>query len=125
MKKLIFCLTLASIISSQPGCRHPRRGEPIVGPLPVNDPAVARGRIVYAQHCHQCHPGGEGGLGPGLNDKPLPKFLIKTQVRLGLGTMPGFPEERIDSESLDDLVNYIVALRHHSKPLPGRLEGHK
>src|SRR5688572_581576 len=46
------------------------------------------------QHCHQCHPFGQGGLGPALNDKPAPRFLVKTQVRLGFGTMPGFSKNQ-------------------------------
>jgi mono/diheme cytochrome c family protein len=66
---------------------------------------------VFQQHCHQCHPGGEGGLGPALNDKPAPAFLIKTQVRLGLGTMPGFDKAQISPEELDDLAAYMLASR--------------
>ena len=53
-------------------------------------------------------------MAPALNDKPAPKFLIKTQVRLGLGAMPSFGREQISSEDLDDLVDYVVALRKHS-----------
>ena len=38
---------------------------------------------------------GEAGLGPEINDKPLPGFLIKFQVRHGMGTMPSFKKDRI------------------------------
>src|SRR5687767_2504462 len=88
-------------------CGSVRKSEPIAGPLPLDDPAVARGRVGFMQHCQRCHPGGEGGLGPALNDKPAPGFLIKTQVRLGLGKMPGFSEEELPSDQLDDIVTYL------------------
>ena len=104
-------LATALLLVAVCGCRSPRRGEPIAGPRPVSEPALARGRTIFQQQCHHCHPGGEGGLGPTLNDKPSPAFLIKTQVRLGLGTMPGFNKDRISPEELDDLTTYMLASR--------------
>jgi mono/diheme cytochrome c family protein len=95
------------------GCSA-RRGEPIVGPLPLSEPAIARGQQVFMRECHQCHPGGEGGLGPAINNKPLPGFLIKLQVRNGLGAMPAFSQNEISPEDLDHLVDYLKALRNHS-----------
>ena len=101
------------------GCGTARRSEPLAGPLPVAklDPAQAesarRGEVVFATNCYQCHPGGAAGLGPGLNDKPLPGFAIKTQVRRGVGAMPTFPEEEISDDALDDLITYLVALRRN------------
>lgn len=65
--------------------------------------------------CHQCHPGGEAGLGPALNDKALPEFLKKFQVRHGLGAMPSFSDEKISSNQLEDLMEYLKALRR-SRP---------
>lgn len=64
-------------------------------------------------YCNGCHPNGEPGLGPGLNDKPLPGFMIRFQVRNGLGVMPAFPDEVISGEELDDLIEYLVELRRH------------
>ena len=99
------------------GCRSVRRGEPIVGPLTSNDPAVEHGKIIFAHKCNSCHPGGEGGLGPGLNDKPLPVFAMKLQVRTGIvgfKVMPSFDQHQIPSEDLDDLMKYIKALRKQS-----------
>ena len=89
------------------GCHSVRRGEPIVGPLSSTDPAVEHGKIVFARKCNSCHPGGEGGLGPGLNDKPLPVFAMKLQVRTGLvgfKVMPSFDQHSIPSEDLNDLM---------------------
>jgi len=102
------------------GCHSVRRGEPIVGPLSYNDPAVQHGKIIFDHKCNSCHPGGEGGLGPGLNDKPLPVFAMKLQVRAGLvgfKIMPSFDQHQIPSEDLDDLMKYIKALRHQIAPI--------
>jgi cytochrome c5 len=109
---LATALSLTSI-----GCHSARRGEPIVGPLRITDPAVERGKIVFMQACNSCHPGGEGGLGPALNNKPAPRFLLKTQVRLGLGAMPAFDAHKIPPEQLDDLTQYLVAVRKHDQAL--------
>ena len=103
---LVFCSLLAW------GCGSARRGEPLTGKAVLPGPAAQEGQMVFQQHCHQCHPGGEGGLGPALNNKPAPVWLMKTQVRVGLGAMPGFSEDQITSEELDDLMAYVVALRH-------------
>jgi mono/diheme cytochrome c family protein len=59
----------------------------------AHDLLLTAGRAVaiylLMRHCHQCHPrGGDGGLRPALNNKPVPGFLVKCQVRLGLGAMP-------------------------------------
>ena len=82
------------------GCSA-RRGEPFLGALRISEPGIARGQQVFYRDCHQCHPGGEAGLGPAINNKPLPGFLIKFQVRNGLGAMPAFSQNEISPEELD------------------------
>lgn len=94
------------------GCGQARRSEPLMGPL-VLAGDEERGRIAYMKYCHQCHPGGEAGLGPSLNDKALPTFLKRFQVRQGIGSMPSFSEEEISDEELDDIMEYLKALRNH------------
>jgi mono/diheme cytochrome c family protein len=101
----------AAVLLLLNACYSARRGEPITGLVPVKNEKVARGQIVFYQHCNQCHPGGEAGLGPALNNKPAPAFLMKTQVRLGLGAMPAFDKEQISPESLDNLMAYVIQLR--------------
>ena len=81
------------------------------------DPVVARGQKVFFQHCHQCHPHGQGGLGPAIVNKPLPEFLMKFQVRHGLGTMPSFGAEKIPPSDLEALMAYLKAVRGNP-PLP-------
>jgi mono/diheme cytochrome c family protein len=94
------------------GCGSPRRGEPITSPLRISDPVVERGREVFARNCYPCHPGGAGGLGPALNNKALPAFAIRFQVRHGMGVMPAFSEKEISPDQLDALIVYMKALRH-------------
>ena len=98
------CILLAT------GCGSARRAEPLVGPIPLT-PQQQLGRAVFSQHCYQCHPNGAGGVGPAINDKPLPQTLIRTQVRAGLGNMPGFDEKRITDEELKALSDYLATLR--------------
>ena len=100
------------------GCGTARRGEPFTGTVAAPLVELDEGRHVFMNECHRCHPGGEAGLGPSLNDKPLPGFLMKFQVRHGFGAMPGFSEDRISDERLDQLIAYLQALR--DRPL---LEG--
>jgi mono/diheme cytochrome c family protein len=92
------------------GCGSARRGEPLVGPSDLS-PEQSSGRLVFYTHCNQCHPGGEAGVGPALNNKPLPGWMIKMQVRHGLGAMPSFSNIRIPERDLDHLVSYVKELR--------------
>lgn len=79
------------------------------------DASVQRGKVVYDAHCFSCHAQGEGGLGPALNNKPLPKFMIRFQVRRGMGAMPAFSKEQIPDNALNDLAEYVAALRRHTR----------
>ena len=105
--------TVVMLAAALAACHPVRRSEPIVGPMTLSDPNLQRGRLLFDRHCYKCHLEGEGGMGPVINDKPLPRFLMRFQVRAGLGTMPGFTKEQISDEELEHLVNYIVYLRHH------------
>jgi mono/diheme cytochrome c family protein len=110
---LTFCLLLAIATLFAAACGTARRSEPVAGRLPLEETELVAGRQVFMTHCHQCHPGGEAGLGPALNNKPLPDFLIQLQVRNGFGVMPAFPPEEISAEELDNLLRYMRALRRH------------
>jgi mono/diheme cytochrome c family protein len=93
------------------GCGSARRSEPL-GNLPrkVSEEHL-QGRHVFMQMCNQCHPNGDGGLAPPLNNKPAPASAIKLQVRKGLGRMPSFDEQTIPEPDLQALVSYMLALR--------------
>ena len=101
----------AVVTSLSNGCGPERRSTPYTRELDTSDQAVADGERVFAANCHQCHPGGAGGLGPAINDKPLPVTLIKTQVRQGLGAMPAFSRDEVSDAQLDDIAKYLKALR--------------
>jgi mono/diheme cytochrome c family protein len=92
------------------GCSA-RRSEPIAGPFVPDSSMLARGEIAFDQHCSRCHPGGERGLAPAINNKPLPGFLMKLQVRHGAGAMPAFSERELPKDELDALVKYLKKLR--------------
>jgi len=94
-------------------CSSSRREEPLSGPLPLSDPKLVAGRQIFMANCYECHPGGSAGLGPSLNDKPLPAFAIRTQVRKGFGAMPAFDDTKIPQPDLDNLVAYLQMLRQH------------
>ena len=100
-------VALASLVAA---CGTARRGEPLRGPLELNE-AEHRGELVFMRICQKCHPGGEGGLGLAINDKPLPTFLKRFQVRHGLGAMPKIPEQAVSKESLNDLMAYLSAVK--------------
>ena len=84
-KCLTFSLALLAIFVS--GCGSARRGLPVGPPVKTSDPHVAAGQKLFAHYCYACHPGGAGGLGPALNNKPLPAFAIRLQVRHGFGAI--------------------------------------
>jgi mono/diheme cytochrome c family protein len=104
---IVIAVALALTLAA---CGSARRSLPLVGPLQLSEKAAA-GELHYERYCHQCHPHGEGGLGPAINNKPLPSFLIKFQVREGLGAMPAFPRSVISDRQLDEIVDYLKALR--------------
>ena len=106
-------LALATLVAFVAACTTARRTEPLAPPLDTSDPKIARGEKVFFQNCHQCHPHGQGGLGPAIVNKPLPEFLMKFQVRHGLGTMPSFGADKIPPEDLEALTSYIQALRQN------------
>lgn len=109
MTSLRACL-VAFVIGGTVACGQARRSAPIVGPVAFSAKAQ-QGQIVFMKQCNQCHPQGEAGLGPALNDKPFPEFLKKFQVRHGLGAMPSFSREEISDGQLDDLMEYLKELK--------------
>jgi mono/diheme cytochrome c family protein len=115
MKNGVAKICSVVLVFTTAACHSVRRGEPFVGPMQLNS-KQEQGRLVFQQRCDQCHPHGEAGLGPALNNKPAPVFLMKTQVRVGLGAMPRFDEHAISEQALDDLMAYVIALRKADKP---------
>lgn len=109
-------LAALAILVAVSGCGNARVSEALGNPPPVDSAAELRGQRAFMVHCHQCHVGGAGALGPALNDKPLPAFAIRTQVRAGLGAMPAFSEQELSRQALDDIIAYLFALRRAGPP---------
>jgi mono/diheme cytochrome c family protein len=113
------CLSIALLLAIAAivclACGTARRRPPL-GAAPALGQQAETGRVAFMEKCHRCHPGGEAGLGPGLNDKPFPDFLKRFQVRHGLGTMPHFSKEELTEPQLDAILEYLKAL--HQNPSP-------
>lgn len=92
-------------------CGPTRRGPPFVAEREITDPQLVLGQRTFDTYCQQCHPGGASGLGPAINNKPLPGWLIRYQVRNGIGVMPAFSSRQISGEELDATVEYLKYLR--------------
>ena len=112
----IMAAAAIAIAITAAGCGSARRDEPAAPPVKLRTAMARRGELVFMRECTRCHPGGEAGLGPALNDKPLPGSLIRFQVRNGLGAMPAFPKELIPDPDLDAVVAYLKALRRAPGP---------
>lgn len=109
---LSLLLSLGMLTGALAACGTARRLDGPIEPAAARDPQLAHGQRVFMRACHQCHPRGETGLGPALNNKYVPAFLIRSQVRLGLGAMPAFPPSALGSEDLDAVVRYIQFLQY-------------
>lgn len=107
-----FGVVAAGLLAFAWGCGSARRGAPLVLADGDGDPRVTGGEYAFMRHCQPCHPGGDAGVGPALNNKTLlPNFLIRFQVRNGLGRMPAFPEDALSAEELDAIVAYLNHLQ--------------
>lgn len=107
-----FIILLSTVVLNS--CSSARRSEPIKGPLKLSTAELTEGKKHFDRYCNSCHPGGEAGLGPALNNKSIvPSFIIKFQVRNGLGKMPSFSREQIPPDELDKIVKYIKVLQQH------------
>lgn len=111
-RSLLALLALATLLGA---CGSPRRSAALGGPLDSADASVQRGHVAFDEHCFKCHATGEGALGSALNNKPLPRALIRLQIRAGLGAMPAFPEHVLSDREVEDIANYVVALRRHGR----------
>lgn len=92
-------------------CGTAKRDEPEKPAFVARDANIGQGERVFKKQCDYCHPGGGGGLGPPLNNKPAPAFAIRFQVRHGLGAMPAFDSTKISDRDLHAVADYLKALR--------------
>ena len=100
-------------------CASARRRPPLAAPPALNQQAEA-GQVAFMEKCNRCHPGGEAGLGPALNDKPFPDFLKRFQIRHGLGVMPSFTKDELSDPDLDAILEYLEVLGGNRTRAPER-----
>jgi mono/diheme cytochrome c family protein len=61
--------------------------------------------------CAGCHgPGGEGGVGPALNQRELPADKIVEVTRNGQGIMTGYRPDVVSDAQLEAIVEFVQAL---------------
>ena len=81
--------------------------------MPTED--LKNGRVLFNNHCATCHPEGLSGVGLAIINKPLPKALIKFQIRNGIGLMPAFDEKQLSDQEVDNIASYLIYLRQDRK----------
>lgn len=109
-------LALATLTTLAVSCGPARRTGTFGQSLRLTE-RQQQGQVLYMRNCNGCHPEGSGGLGPGLANKPLPGFAMRTQIRAGVGSMPAFTEQMLSDEEVDAIVDYVNALQETPGPL--------
>jgi mono/diheme cytochrome c family protein len=107
-------MLLAVCVAGVLACGSSQRTQPLAT-APSLSAAQQHGRVLFHKFCHQCHPHGEAGLGPGFNGNPAPLAAFRLQVRSGLGVMPAFPDAIIADAELDDLLAFVDFQREHDE----------
>jgi mono/diheme cytochrome c family protein len=103
-------LGIAAVFAAT-ACGSNRRGPPDAPAVVLESAREQRGQRLFFGYCNPCHPGGEAGLGPSLNNKPLPDAAIRLVVRNGFGAMPSFSHDALADRQLDAIVAYLDELR--------------
>lgn len=97
-------------------CGSPRRAQKNMSGAAANeDPELAMGREVFKSQCQKCHPNGEGGAGPAINNLRLPRVALRYRVRsrsilLWTGRMPSFEKSEISKRELNSLISFLKNL---------------
>jgi len=71
------------------------------------------GEQIFVRTCNTCHPGGQAGMGPTLENmgKDFPDDAkLKAFIRHGKGIMPSQPKDVLNDQEMDNLVGYLRGL---------------
>lgn len=104
------CTAALLALAALAACGPARRGVPFGPPHQLTE-QEQQGMQLFMAQCHHCHPGGAAGLGPAINNKPLPGAAMHLQIRKGVGTMPAFPEALLSNAQVDAIVAYLNKLQ--------------
>lgn len=104
-------LAVIAVLAILPACGPKHRGEPQGPQVQPDTVAEAHGQRLFDRFCTKCHPNGAAGLGPALNDKPLPELAIRTQIRKGVGAMPSFDGDTLRDADVAAIAKYVQELR--------------
>ena len=99
---------LAGIVSIS--CSAPKT-KPYAEVVTLPTEQLQNGRILFDNYCASCHPEAMSDVGLAIINKPLPKALIKFQIRNGIGVMPAFNEEQLSDEQVENIAEYLHYLR--------------
>lgn len=85
---------------------------PAIPDVELGDADLSRGGDLYRLHCASCHNwDGKGGALAGGRNAPdlhgVPPAQVAEAVRVGPGSMPGFSEDVLGDDDLDDVVAYV------------------
>jgi mono/diheme cytochrome c family protein len=103
-------LRVASLFFVLFACGPRHRGEPHGPPIRAVT-GETRGKTLFGKFCYKCHPNGTTGLGPAINNKPLPEIAIETQIRKGVGDMPSFDHSMLSDADVRAIADYVTELR--------------
>lgn len=78
-----------------------------------------RGKRLFYQTCHSCHPHGRAGLGKSLQDKRIGEIIAKIREGNGLlrgaspkgRWMPFFGKDRLSDAQVADIAAYVYTFR--------------
>ena len=71
------------------------------------------GEQLFIRSCNECHPGGQKGMGPGLDNvnEDFPEDSgLKNLLRKGKGIMPAQPVQVVNDPEMNSLVIYLRQL---------------
>jgi ubiquinol-cytochrome c reductase cytochrome c subunit len=82
--------------------------------IPPAGDAAAGKKLFVSLGCWTCHGyEGQGGAGPRIAPRPLPRAAFTTYVRRPPERMPSYPERLVSDAELGDIHAYL-----QSRPMP-------
>lgn len=112
---VIFLFSLFLILGTRMSSCSAPKTVPLAEVVEMPSKELQQGRKLFNEYCASCHPGGMAGVGLAIINKPLPKALIKFQIRNGIGAMPAFDEKVLSDKEVKNITKYVVYLRKGKK----------